>query len=117
MHQLVFSALLATGCAGILLSFAQAKSRAVFARDGLTEPPRRILAVSLLVIVLLLTVAIPFAAGLSGGAPETKKLTLVSLFAVHAMLAFFLIAYFGLTRGQSAADFLKLRSFRPWADL
>ena len=117
MHQLVFLALLASGCAGILLSFAQARSRAVFARDGLTEPPRRILAVSLLAVVLLMTVAIPFAGGLSGGAPETKRLTVVSLFAVHGLLALFLVVYFGLTRGLSAADFLKLRSSRPWADL
>jgi len=117
MNQLVFLALLITGCAGIVFSFAQARSRAVFARDGLTDSPRREIAIGLLALVLLLTVVIPFAGGLSGGAPETKRLSLVSLFAVHAMLAFFLLAYFTLTRGQTVADFLKIRSSRPVADL
>jgi membrane protease YdiL (CAAX protease family) len=117
MNPLVFAALLVAGCTGIVLSFSQARSRAVFARDGLAEGPRRVAASGLLAVVLLLTVAIPFAGGLAGGEPEPKNLSIVSLFGVHAMLAFFLVVYFTLTRGQTAADFLKLRSAKPVADL
>jgi membrane protease YdiL (CAAX protease family) len=117
MNHLVFLVLLLAGCSGIVLSFLQARSRAVFAQDGLTDPPRRTLAIGLLALVLLLTVAIPFAGGLAGGGPETKNLSLVSLFAVHVILGAFLLAYFGLTRGQTAVDFFKIRSSKPVADL
>ncbi len=117
MNSPVFVLLLAAGCAGILLSFARARSRAVFAEDGFTQPGRRTLAVSLLGAVLLLTVAIPFAGGLAGGQPEKKDLTLLSLFAVHLILAFFLAFYYALSGRSSAMDFLRLRSARPAADL
>jgi membrane protease YdiL (CAAX protease family) len=117
MNPLVFIALLVVGCTGIVLSFLQARSRAVFARDGLAEGPRRFVASLLLTVVLLLTVAIPFAGGLAGGEPQTKSLSIVSLFGVHALLAFFLIAYFALTRGETVGEFLKIRSSRPVADL
>jgi membrane protease YdiL (CAAX protease family) len=117
MNSLVFFLLLAAGCAGIVLAFAQARSRAVFVADGLAEPARRAVAGGLLGAVLLLTVAIPFAGGLAGGKPQTKHLTVVSLFAVHAILLLFLIAYYLLTRQSSWAEFLKLKSARPIADL
>ena len=52
----------------------------------------------LLAGVLLLTVAIPFAGGLAGAQPETKELSLVSVFAVHGMLLFFLACYYALSR-------------------
>ncbi len=117
MNSMTFVVLLVAGCAGIVLSFAQARSRGVFARDGLIEPARQVAAGALLAAVLLLTVAIPFAGGLAGGAPQTKHLTIVSLFAVHAVLAVFLICYYLLTRQQTLADFLRLRSARPIADL
>jgi membrane protease YdiL (CAAX protease family) len=117
MNSLVFFLLLAAGCAGIVLAFAQARSRAVFAADGLADPARRAVAGGLLGAVLLLTVAIPFAGGLAGGKPQTKQLTVVSLFAVHAILLLFLIAYYFLTRQSSWAEFLKLKSARPIADV
>jgi membrane protease YdiL (CAAX protease family) len=117
MNPVVFAALLVTGCTGIVLSFSQARSRAVFARDGLAQGPRRIIATALLAVVLMLTVAIPFAGGLSGGERQTKNLSIVSLFGVHALLASFLAVYFSLTRGETLADFLKIRSSRPAADL
>ncbi len=117
MNSVVFLILLGAGCTGILLSFAQARSRAVFARDGLTDPGRRWMAGGLLTAVLLLTVAIPFAGGLAGGQPQTKHLTIVSLFAVHAILIVFLICYYLLTRQPSLADFLRLKSPRPVRDL
>jgi len=116
-HTLVFLFLLAAGCLGILLSFARARSRAVFAEDGFTERPRRTLAVALLAAVLTLTVAIPFAGGFAGAQPEAEDLTVVSLFAVHAILLFFLGCYFALSSRRSLADFLKVRSARPAADL
>lgn len=114
---LVFLLLLLAGCAGITISFARARSRAVFLEDGFTEPGRRTLAVSLLAAVLLLTVAIPFAAGFAGAQPETEDLTVLSLFAVHAILLFFLACYYALSGRRSLADFLKIRSSRPVSDL
>jgi membrane protease YdiL (CAAX protease family) len=117
MNNSVFGVLLAIGCAGILLSFARARSRAIFLQDGFSSPGRRIAGVSLLAAVLLLTVAIPFAGGLAGGTRETKDATLVSLFAVHAILLSFLALYWVLSRREPLLDFLKLRSARPAADL
>ena len=115
-NTLVFLFLLIAGCAGITLSFARARSRAVFAEDGF-EPGRRTVAVLLLAAVLLLTVAIPFAGGFAGSQPDTADLTIVSLFAVHAILVFFLVCYYMLSGRHSLADFLKIRSSRPVADL
>ena len=117
MNNVVFAILLAAGCAGILISFARARSLAVFHQDGFEEPARRVTAVALLGVVLLLTVAIPFAGGLAGGARETRGLTLVSLFAVHAILLLFLAAYWTLSRREPVVDFLKLRSAQPGKDL
>jgi len=117
MNSAVFALLLAAGCGGILLSFSRARSRAVFAQDGFTQPGRRTMAVALLAGVLLLTVAIPFAGGLAGGQPETKDLTLVSLFAVHLILIFFLILYYTLSGRRSVSEFLRVKSARPAADL
>ena len=114
---LVFLLLLLAGCAGITLSFARARSRAVFAEDGFTEPGRRTVAVSLLAAVLLLTVAIPFAGGFAGAQPNTDDLTVLSLFAVHAILLFFLACYYALSGRRSLADFLRIRSARPLSDL
>jgi membrane protease YdiL (CAAX protease family) len=117
MNSSVFAILLAAGSAGILISLSRARSRAIFLQDGFSEPTRRTVAVLLLGAVLLLTVAIPFAGGLAGGRLETKNLTLVSLFAVHAMLAVFLALYYALSQRHSISEFLKLRSARPGADL
>src|SRR5437867_2654079 len=116
-NTLVFVLLLLAGCAGITISFARAKSRAMFAEDGFRESGRRTLAVALLATVLLLTVAIPFAGGFAGAQPETESFTVVSLFAVHAILLFFLACYYALSGHRSLVDFLKLRSSRPAADL
>jgi len=116
MNQGVFAFLLLAGCAGIILSFSRARSRAVLAQDGLDEPGRRAAVLILLGAVLLLTVALPFAGGLAGGKPDTRHLTLVSLFGVHLVLAFFLASYFVLSRKRSLSEFLRLRSERPLAD-
>jgi membrane protease YdiL (CAAX protease family) len=117
MNVAIFVLLVAAGSLGILLSLVQARSRAVFAEDGFAEPGRRAVALGLLAGVLLLTVAIPFAGGLVGAQPETKELSLVSVFAVHAILLFFLACYFALSGRRSILDFLKLRSDRPGAHL
>jgi membrane protease YdiL (CAAX protease family) len=114
---MMFLLLVVAGSLGILLSFSQARSRAVFAEDGFEEPGRRAVAMGLLGGVLLLTVAIPFAVGLAGAQPETRELSLVSVFAVHGMLLFFLACYYALSSRQSLADFLRLRSGQPAADL
>jgi membrane protease YdiL (CAAX protease family) len=117
MNSATFVLLVLAGSLGMLLSFAQARSRAVFVEDGFTEPGRRALAVGLLAAVLILTVAIPFAAGTAGTKPEVQQLSLFSVFAVHAILVFFLACYYALSGRRSLADFLKLRSDRPAADL
>jgi membrane protease YdiL (CAAX protease family) len=117
MNGAVFLGLLLAGIAGIVLSFANARSRAVLAEDGFTHPGRRGLAMGLLGAVLLLTVAIPFAGGLAGGRPETKDLSLLSVFVVHIILASFLVCYYLLSGRRSWIDFLRLRSRRPMADL
>ena len=117
MNNPVFALLLAAGCGGILLSFARARSRAVFAQDGFTQPGRRTVAFGLLTAVLLLTVAIPFAGGLAGAQPEAKDLTLLSLFAVHMILIVFLFCYYALSGRHSVSDFLRTRSARPASDL
>lgn len=117
MNSLVFVILLVSGCLGIAISFTRARSRAVFGEDGFTQGGRRAAAVALLGVVLLLTVAIPFAGGLAGGQPQTKDLTLVSLFAVHVILSLFLVLYYVLSGRQSIGDFLKVRRPRPAAHL
>ena len=117
MTSVSFVLLVVAGSLGILLSFVQARSRAVFAEDGFAEPGRRALAMSLLGAVLLLVVAIPFAGGLVGGQADTKQFSLVSVFAVHATLVFFLICYYALSGRRSITDFLSLRSKRPAHDL
>lgn len=117
MNGLVFALLLIAGCGGIAVGFARARARAAFALDGFAEPWRRSTALGLLAAVLLLTVALPFAGGLSGGVAETKDFTLVTLFAVHVILLLFLACYFALSGQRSLWDFLKLRSARPSADL
>ncbi len=113
MNQPVFGFLLVVGCAGIVLSFARARSRAVLAQDGLTDPGRRVAALTLLGGVLLLTVALPFAGGLAGGQPETKDLTVVTLFGVHLLLILFLFCYFALSTRRPLSEFLRLKSARP----
>ncbi len=117
MNSTVFALLLAAGCAGILISFVRARSRAIFLEDGFVQPRRRNVAVFLLAAVLLLTVAIPFAGGLAGAEPATKDFTLVSLFAVHLILILFLTSYYALSGRRSLPQFLKLMSARPAADL
>ncbi len=117
MSSVTFVLLVVAGSLGMMLSFAQARSRAVFAEDGFEEPGRRAIAMGLLAGVLLLTVAIPFAGGLAGSQPETKELSLVSVFAVHGMLLFFLACYYALSGRRSVAEFLRVRSDHPGADL
>ena len=117
MRAVLFPVLLLLGSGGIFLSFLRARSRAVFAQDGFTTPGRRAAALGLLGAVLLLTVAIPFAFGFAGAAPEARDLSFVSLFGVHAILACFLVCYYLLSGRRSPAEFLKLRSEKPLSDL
>lgn len=116
MNNLVLGFLLAAGCAGIAIAFARARSRAAFAQDGLTRPSRRAAAITLLGVILLLTVVVPFAGGMAGGQPSTKDLTLVTLFGVHFLLALFLLSYYALSGRRPISEFLRLRSRRPVAD-
>jgi len=117
MHSVTFVLLVAAGSLGILLSFVQARSRAVLAEDGFSEPGRRTVAMALLAGVLLLVVAIPFAGGIAGSQPETRGLSLMTVFAVHAILVCFLAAYYALSSRRSLVDFLCLRSDKPGRDL
>jgi membrane protease YdiL (CAAX protease family) len=116
MNRLIFVALLAVGSLGIVISFARARSRAVFDADGFVTPGRRAAAYVLLGLVLLLTVAVPFAGGLSGGEPDASRLNLVSLFGVHGILLAFLACYYALSGHRSVLSFLHLVSPRPVRD-
>ena len=116
MNRLVFVILLVSGSLGALISFLQARSRAVFVQDGFLAPGRKAAAIILVALVLLLTVILPFA-GLAGGPPDTARLSLVSLFAVHGILLAFLAGYFALSGHRRPAEFLKLTSARPLADI
>lgn len=113
----MFAALLLLGGAGMLLSFTRARSRAVFLQDGFAQPGKRAFIVALLAVVLLLTVLLPFAGGLAGVEPEARELSLVSVFAVHAILLFFLLSYYTLSRRGSLLEFLRIKSSRPVAHL
>ena len=117
MSSATFILLVLAGSLGMLLSFVQARSRAVLVEDGFSEPGRRAIAMGLLAGVLLLTVAIPFAAGTAGAKPEIRQLSLVSVFAVHAILLFFLACYYALSERRSLVEFLGLRSDRPARDV
>jgi membrane protease YdiL (CAAX protease family) len=117
MTSVSFVLLVVAGSLGILLSFVQARSRAVFAEDGFAEPRRRALAMALLAAVLILVVAIPFAGALVGAREDARELSLVSVFAVHATLVFFLVCYYALSGRRSISEFLSLRSDRPGHDL
>jgi membrane protease YdiL (CAAX protease family) len=117
MNRSVFAILLTLGGLGVLISFLRARSRAVFEQDGFAAPGRKTAAVVLLALVLLLTVIIPFAGGLAGGPPDAARLSLVSLFAVHGVLLVFLACYFALSGHLRPAEFLKLKSARPLADI
>jgi membrane protease YdiL (CAAX protease family) len=117
MTSVNFVLLVVAGSLGILLSFVQARSRAVFAEDGFAEPGRRALAMGLLGGVLLLVVAIPFAGALVGAEASTDGLSLVSVFAVHATLVVFMVCYYALSGRRSISEFLGIRSDRPAHDL
>jgi membrane protease YdiL (CAAX protease family) len=118
MDNSVFVLLFLAGCAGILLAFVSKRSRARFAADAFPTAGRRAGAYALLAVVLLTTVALPFAGGLAGPEPETRRLSFVSLFAVHAILLAFLFAYYALSgRRRTLPHFLELTSARPLPDL
>jgi membrane protease YdiL (CAAX protease family) len=117
MNRSVLVVLLALGSLGILIAFFRARPRSLFEQDGLVTPARRAAAAILLAVVLLLTVAFPFAVGLAGGVPDAKKLTLVSLFAVQGILLVFLVCYYLLSGSASLSDFLNVKSAKPLADL
>lgn len=117
MNRSVFVILLALGSLGVLFSFLRARSRAVFELEVFPSPGRRAAALVLLALALLVTVILPFAGGLAGGPPDSARLSLVSLFAVHGILLAFLVGYFLLSGHRSLAEFLKLSSARPLADV
>jgi hypothetical protein len=116
MNRSVFVVLLALGSLGILIAFLRARSQSLFEQDGFVAPGRRAAAAILLAVVLLLTVAIPFSAGLAGGEPDVKRLSAVSLFAVHGILLVFLVCYYMLSGRVSVLEFLNLKSPKPLAD-
>jgi membrane protease YdiL (CAAX protease family) len=78
-------------------------------------PPgwRRGLAVALLFLTLFATVLLPFAAGLSGSAPDVEHMSVMSVFGVHIVLTAFLIAWYLLSGRPDVATFLSLRTDRP----
>ena len=118
MRGALFATLLLAACGGVLLSFRRSRTRAALAEDRFPTPGRRALAFFCLGGVLLLTVVFPFAGGfLQGETAEPERVSLLSLFGVHAILALFLVLYYVCSGRRSVVEFLRLRSVRPASDL
>jgi membrane protease YdiL (CAAX protease family) len=119
MRGVLFGTLMLAACGGIVLSFRRPRARAALAEDRFPSAGRRTLAFFSLGAALLLTVVFPFAGGFLGGeeTSEPGRLSLVSLFGVHAILAVFLAVYYLCSGRRSLPDFLRLGSARPASDL
>lgn len=114
MRHGVFLALLLTATALVAGWLARGVRRGGFDRDRFPTPARRGLAISLLAAVLLVSVVLPFAGGLAGRTLEPGRFSPVSAFAIHAIFALFLVSYYLLSGRPPVADFLRLRTRRPW---
>ncbi len=100
--------------AGLPLVFAivfVADRRGAFRGDLFSSPWRKRLALLALALVLVATTLLPAAAG--GRAPDISSLRFSQVFAVQALLAFFLLAWWLLSGRPSPASFLGLDSKRP----
>jgi len=121
MNGVLFGTLMLAACGGIAISFRSLRARAAIAEDRFPSAGRKAFAFVGLGVVLLLTVVIPFAGGFLGGEENPSeppaRLSIVSLFGVHAVLAIFLAVYYLCSGRRSLPDFLRLRSARPGSDL
>ena len=103
--------------AGLPLVFAivfVADHRGAFRRDLFPSPWRKRLALVLLALVLVATTLLPAAAGRR--APDVSSLRFSQVFAVQALLAIFLLAWWLLSGRPSPVSFLGLDSRRPLAE-
>lgn len=103
--------------AGLPLVFAivfVADRRGAFRRDLFSSPWRKRLALLLLALVLVATTLLPAAAG--GRAPDVSSLRFSQVFAVQALLAFFLLGWWLLSGRPPLASFLGLDTKRPLAE-
>ena len=113
MSAALFPALLLGGVVLVVLFLAHGSARGAFERDNFPTPLRRQLAIGLLFLLLLAFVVIPFASGISGGAPEEKKISPASAFATPVIVVLFLTVYYLLSGRPPLLDFLKLRTRHP----
>lgn len=100
--------------AGLPLVFAivfVADRKGAFRRDLFSAPWKKRLALLLLALVLVATTLLPAAAGRR--APDVSSLRFSQVFAVQALLAVFLLAWWALSGRPSPASFLGLDSKRP----
>jgi len=113
MNRWLFVVLLGIGSLGVAIAFAQERARKAFAEDGFRSDGRRTAAMTLLALVLLLTVALPFSTGLAGNEPDVRGLSRLSLFAVHIVLLAFLAGYYLLSGRRSPGEFFALSARGP----
>lgn len=114
MNSAVFLILFVTGAALVGGFVLRGVRRRRFDADAFPSDTRRTIAIGLLVAVLLLCVVAPFAFGLSGRPAEPRDLSPLSAFALHAIFFLFLVAWYFLSGRPPLADFLRIRTPRPF---
>lgn len=111
MSPLPLALLLTLGCLALL----SAARRLTFLKAEFPTPRRRLAALILLAVALMITVFYPGAAG-EGAEIDTSQLSFPALFAGHFLLVAFLFAWWRLRGDTSLRNFLRVGSLRA-ADL
>ena len=114
MTSLDRSLLFGAGLPLVLAIVIMADRKGAFRRDLFSSPWKKRLALLLLALVLVATALLPAAAG--GRAPDISSLRFSQVFAVQALLAFFLLSWWLLSGRPSLASFLGLATKRPLAE-
>lgn len=110
----LFPVLFGSGLVLIVVFMVHGVRRGGFDRDAFPTAGRRRFALGLLFFVLLTFVIVPFASGISGGAPENRKISPASAFATPMLVLVFLSGYYLLSGKPPVLDFLKLRTEHPF---
>lgn len=110
----LFPVLFAAGFGLVVLFLVYGVSKGGFDRDLFPTPLRRGMALGILFLLLLAFVVVPFASGISGGAPETKTISPASAFVTPVLVLLFLTVYYFLSGRPPLLDFLKLRTPHPF---
>ncbi len=114
MNLAAFWVLFLVGALSVAVFLTRALRRGGFDRDAFPTPARKGWAIGLLILVLLVCVVAPFSAGLSGRPANPKELSIASAFALHAVFLVFLVVYYLLSGKMPLADYLAIRTDRPF---